>query len=483
VEQSRLGPRFEDLFIIPHPASHDGDPRLLLLPGDDGWALPRWAHPARRGRTGRELDDPFWPAAIQRALRRQLDIDVAVLHGDLHDERDPETGDRRTVFVMEHLRSDWTPPPGARWVHPDEIAQLTLAAWLPRTALNAWFVEAATGATHEGRPAWQRPGWFATAWTWVTEQLGWRNLAPAGLPEQIGTKVARYLMRVPTGSCAVYFKAVPAMYARELHLLKLLAMPSPSPVPELLAVDVDRCWHLTRDHGGAPLTEAVELPTWERTLGRFGQLQVAQTERNDDLLAAGCTDLRLEAMAGQAEALFADTAAMLVEDSDGLTPDEWTQLVRLAPSIHAACGRLASYAIPPSLTHGDFIPGNVAVVDCRPVFLDWCEATVSHPFFSVVRFLSSAWWHGRAVRDAPDLYARLLDSYLRVWTFAEPMERLAKAFELAEVLQPLQYALTYWHLLGQLIAEGTPGTRWERRRLIALSLRRLLAQGERLRRL
>jgi hypothetical protein len=78
-------PRFDDSFIIPEASDPCDRPRTLLLAGPAGWELPRWVHPARHGRTGRDLDGPFWPAALQRELRRPLGgewegLDVWVPH-------------------------------------------------------------------------------------------------------------------------------------------------------------------------------------------------------------------------------------------------------------------------------------------------------------------------------------------------------------------------------------------------------------------
>jgi hypothetical protein len=77
------------------------------------------------------------------------------------------------------------------------------------------------------------------------------------------------------------------------------------------------------------------------------------------------------------------------------------------------------------------------------------------------------------VRDDPGLSARLRAAYLEPWTPVAPAARLLEAFEVARPLQALQYALTYRHLLA---AAGPAGAVWERRTMVAVSLRRLLAQ-------
>ena len=100
---------------------------------------------------------------------------------------------------------------------------------------------------------------------------------------------------------------------------------------------------------------------------------------------------------------------------------------------------------------------------------------MSHPFFSAVRFLVSTTWKGRPVRDTPEIYARLRDAYLQPWAEFASVDRLVAAFELARLLQPLQYALTYWHL-WQLLAHEGIHLRWERRGVAARSLKGLLGQ-------
>src|SRR5262245_33494028 len=185
-----------------------------------------------------------------------------------------------------------------------------------------------------------------------------------------------------------------------------------------------------------------------------------------------CPDLRPAALVAQLETLLADADALLVGRPGGLTDAQRRDLAALGPRLRAALDRLAGGAVPPTLVHGDFLPGNVAAAAGRPVFVDWGEATVSHPFFSPVRFLASVRFRGRAVRADPALEARLRDAYLEPWMCLAPLVRLTAAFALARALQPLQYALTYRQLLA---AAGPASPRWERRTVATASLRRLLA--------
>ena len=71
-------------------------------------------------------------------------------------------------------------------------------------------------------------------------------------------------MRVETSDGVVWFKANSAAHRQEAEATALLARVHPELLPELLAVDPERGWMLTRDAG----TRLRELITEERTLRR-----------------------------------------------------------------------------------------------------------------------------------------------------------------------------------------------------------------------
>jgi aminoglycoside phosphotransferase (APT) family kinase protein len=208
-------------------------------------------------------------------------------------------------------------------------------------------------------------------------------------------------------------------------------------------------------------------------------VQIACATHTEELLAAGCTDLPVDRLGAQFIALLSDGDAMLAGEPGGLSAADLEARRERAPRLCEMGGRLASHALSPSLVHGDFLPPNVLVTsDGAAVFFDWCEATVSHPFFSPVRFLAAASRDGAPVRAQSDLYARLRDTYLRRWSAFKPVEDLVAAFELARMLQPVHHALTYWHLQRVLAADGDLHRTWERKGVAAASLKRLLDQGE-----
>jgi aminoglycoside phosphotransferase (APT) family kinase protein len=90
----------------------------------------------------------------------------------------------------------------------------------------------------------------------------------------------------------------------------------------------------------------------------------------DELLAAGVPDFRL--------AVLPDRYAALVA-ADGIE-----QRFRDAlPRVREMADELAAYDVTETLQHDDLHDGQVFVRDDRQLILDWGDAVVSHPFFTL----------------------------------------------------------------------------------------------------
>ena len=86
----------------------------------------------------------------------------------------------------------------------------------------------------------------------------------------------------------------------------------------------------------------------------------------------------------------------------------------------------------------------MALRDRDSVFFDWTDACVAHPFFDLVTLLME--W----LPEVPEARERVITAYLNGWSAYEPMDRLQKAWALAEPLGWLHQAITYQHLLRTL---------------------------------
>jgi hypothetical protein len=455
---------------------------VLVLPEPDGWRLPRWPlfdAPPERG--------VGFPVAIRAWVRERLGLDTVVLHWrNVAAPGRTDAAARQSLYALETLDASATPPAGGRWVGRDDLASLPLAEAHHRPVVDAWLAESAGERVPPGRQPWQRRGWFADAARWVEEQLRRRGTPTVSRPAQWSTKGGCCLLHARTAAGGVYFKALPTMYAREPVVTRRLAELWPDRTAEVLAVDAGRHWLLTAECAGAWLPDVADPGAWAAALRGLAEVQIGCVGLVDELRALGCPDLGLARLPRRLDDLLADPVAPPV--GNGAAPAPWARVdltgaelreVRaLAPRLFAALDRLAACGVPETLEHGDFHPGQVVVTDRGPAYIDWSDAVVSHPFFSLARFMTNVFGPGRArphpLAEIPAAQARLRDAYLEPWTAVAPRRRLREAAELAMLLGALEHALNAHQL--DVNRRGIP---WERSGAPAAFLRLLLAPTER----
>ena len=201
------------------------------------------------------------------------------------------------------------------------------------------------------------------------------------------------VLRVPTADGDLWFKANAAPHAFETGLLAILERVHPGHVPQLVAFDAARGWHLMRD-GGERLRELLHSPgdlrRWEEILPEYGELQLTVAPYVDELLAAGVADERLAVLPGHLAALLDDRDACMAGIEDQLTEDEYRRVRAILPEYAERCKRLAAFCIPETIQHDDLHDANVFVRDGRNLFFDWGDSCVSHPFHTLVVTLRQA---------------------------------------------------------------------------------------------
>lgn len=433
--------------IIPHAT----EPQVLLLSDENGWSLPHWAP-----------GEQHFSAAnhINRAIRDRFGLDATVLRY-VHYDSNPDTKEVRAVYAMENHSPSWTPPAGARWIGRQALDEVKLAVPEHRHLLETWFAEAEGSKNLPAlRAPWARTGWFDLAAAWIQDQLDGLSYTAVGPVEQFKTSAGSCILRVNTTAGMLYFKAVPTVFAREPVLTQALAERYPAHFVDVLAVDAGRHWMLMREVQATPLYLVFEAERWEEALRLFAHIQIDSVDRLRHLMALGCPDRRLDTLAAQIDPLLADLPAMRPGQPGGLTRTEIDQLHALTPRFKAMCGQLASFRVPPTLEHGDFHPQNISVTDQGVIYMDWSEASVAPPFFSLASIIG---YVEHLMPDMRSVGARIRDAYLEPWTIYEPMDRLIQAFELSRPLAALHYARS----LHRAILSREAGATWEIRELKA----------------
>ena len=312
------------------------------------------------------------------------------------------------------------------------------------------------------RRAWARAGWFDQTARWMSETLRSQGIAVYEAVTQVRTWERSCLLRVATSLGQVYCKAVPAMFAHEVPLTQSLGTRYPAHAPRVLAQDRERHLLLMRDFDGPSLSDLGDYACWEQSVSTFATLQRESAMHTAALTAMGCPYRPLDQLANDISMLLADTDALFL-DGRGLRPMEIAALRSRLPHFLALCQELSRHRLPYALEHGDFGPANVAWVEQAPLFFDWSDSSVAHPFFSMCFFPGEL---EEVFPTATNWQRRQQMAYLEAWTHDESLEQLQRAFEIAQVLGPLHHASRYHRfMLPQMEAK------WEMELMIPAYLR------------
>ena len=250
---------------------------------------------------------------------------------------------------------------------------------------------------------WEDAAWLDQAMRWVDERLAEIGRPRTGEPDQFHVRPWSTVVRVPTAAGPTYFKANTEALRHEALVTLLLAERVPDRVPPLLAADTGRGWMLM-DDGGRRLREVVaeerDLSRWVDVLDGAADIARAMEVDVDRLLAAGVPDLRLATLPDRYAALVAET-------------DVEQRFREAVPRVRELAEELASYGVAETLQHDDLHDGQVFVTGDRQLILDWGDAVVSHPFFTLsVTLEGGVQWGLDDVEGSVDL-APLIDGYLR----------------------------------------------------------------------
>lgn len=407
--------------ILPYPA----EPRVLLQPGENGYSLP-WFLLQEQGKWA---DDSL----INSEMQQKLGMSLNVLYR-AHYAEDAVQRQAESIYVLE---SSLPALIEGEWVGREKLADLPLEAPAHRPVIDRHLAEAEGGLVPEQRPPWARPGWRASATSWIETQLNQMGYDLAEPVETVRNWSLSYVLRAKTAGATFFFKAgadLP-LFINEAAVLAELAARYPAYLPLPLRTDPERRWMLLADFGAQPAYEGVTPDQQETMLYTFGQLQVEAAAHTADLLTMGLLDRRLDRLATQIEPLFNDPQA-----TTGLAEAELEQLHGLVPQLKLRCEQLAACDIPYTLVHGDLHTGNVVFLNGKPLFFDWTDACVSHPFFDV---MLNIYQH-----EDIALQTRLRDRYLSLWTGFAPMPRLQEIWDFAMPLFALHHAVSYQHIVA-----------------------------------
>ncbi len=298
--------------------------------------------------------------------------------------------------------------------------------------------------------------WLISAHGWirkVASQLGTTTLAPITV---VHVRPWSIVLHVPTQAGDWYFKAAAPVLANEIPLTNALASWIPDATLPLLAVDLMRGWMLMPD-GGMRLRETIrsdhDMGHWERALSVYAQAQIALAQHIPEMLAFGTPDRRLSLLPQQYHQLIQDVQVLQIDSDEHLSTEELRQLQRLVPRVHELCAELANYPLPTTLHHGDLHDGNIFLLHGKPIFFDWGDASLTHPFVSLRTVFVSVENSFNLPEGGADNFP-FRDAYLEQWTQFAPYPDLLQAFRLAQRIAPLISALSWYRAASSLETES-----------------------------
>lgn len=297
---------------------------------------------------------------------------------------------------------------------------------------------------------WTDPHWRDTALAWVGDRLGRHGRRVVG-PVEPRVRPWSLVWRVPTDAGNAWFKANNPGTRHEPALLDTLARLAPGRVLDPIAVDADRGWSLLPD-GGPSLRDALGgdrglLVRWERVLPEYADLQRTVAPRAGELLALGVPDHRPEVLPELFEALLDDEESLLLGAEDGLDAGAYERLRAHRTEFAEHCRRLADSGVAPSVQHDDLHDGNVFVGDDGHRFFDWGDASVAHPFGTLLVTLNSV-AHAFDLPAGDPTLARLRDAYLEPWSDRHDRATLREAARLAVRVTRVSRSLSWRRALA-----------------------------------
>ncbi|MBZ3909899.1 phosphotransferase [Streptomyces acidiscabies] len=248
-----------------------------------------------------------------------------------------------------------------------------------------------------GVTPWDDEVWRAEVVEWVRGVLGY-DVAVGDIRLRPWSVLVRF------GD--LWFKANPEGSRFEAGLGEGLARWVPGRVLEPVAVRGERGWALWPD-GGVVMREGADvgLAAWEEMVRQYAILQRELTVYVPEIEQLGVPSARPEDI----PALF----ERLVDENTALDHAGRRELLSQRPKLKDWCEELSATGIPTSLDHSDLQDSQVLTHPPyhRFTFFDWGDATLAHPFTSLLVPTRVATRH-----YGPTAAPRLRAAYLASWT-------------------------------------------------------------------
>lgn len=293
---------------------------------------------------------------------------------------------------------------------------------------------------------WAGAAFHDQARSWVAAVSHDQGLELDGGMDQPHNRPWSSAIRFGSSDGDLWFKVNGPGTRHESTLAGLLAELVPDLVADVLAVDAERGWTLTRDAGLVLRTTAAPEQLWSRWEGivqRYAAAQILLGDHVRELLGTGTPEVSPRTMPEQAAALLEQLAAQ-TPDTGGLTSEQADALAARLPEYAGWCAELAGSGVPDSIQHDDLHAGNICwagSLDSARI-IDWGDASVGHPFGTMLCTLNSVSHAAGLELDDPRVL-RVRDAYLGPFTAFADHAELVRLVALARRTGCVARALSY----------------------------------------
>lgn len=283
-----------------------------------------------------------------------------------------------------------------------------------------------------------RRGSFTRVRNWTRDAIRPFGLELETSFRQYNSSESFSLIRFETNGPATWFKAVGEPNLREFPITLKLAALLPGFLPGVLATRPEWNAWLSREVEGTNLGETKAAAVWERAAAKLAKLQIDSISKVDSILDAGAHDLRTDRLLDSVDPFFEVVAGLMEEQTKVCPPAlRREELGLLKLRLEDALTLVGDFGIPHTLGHLDLNPSNIVVTTDGCVFLDWAEAYVGLPIFSLEYLLEH---FRREVGRDPVLESSFVDAYRAPWRQFLSDDVTSEAFALAPLTAVFAYA-------------------------------------------
>jgi hypothetical protein len=348
-------------------------------------------------------------------------------------------GEQARYLVMETRETGMVATEETQWLPTGAFSGQSFEDRQDFVAITAMLRQIAEFQNGEAFGPFGKPGWIEDLSSWVQREIEPHGLRLNGKVRQFNASPTFALLQFETNGQAVWFKAVGDPNLREFPISVAVSNLFRGFVPTLIATHLAWNGWLTTEFPGSTLEQVSDASACVLAARTLAELQVASVEKTDQLIEAGCRDLRVASLLELVDPFLEVISRLMGQQQSSPPPFLSTGELRLLGlHIKETLTAWAQLDIPDTLGHLDFNPGNILCSAKQCVFLDWAEAYVGPPFLTLEYLREHL---VRLRKEALNLKEDVIEPYEAAWRRIVSSEGVSAALDLAPILAAFAYAV------------------------------------------